>query len=55
MFLAFGGITGSFLAAFLTEYLDPHYSFLICSVMGLCIVLAAVNLNRSLEEINGGE
>jgi MFS family permease len=49
MFLSLGGIVGSFLAAFLTEYLDPHYSFLICSIMGLCIVASATHLNPSLE------
>lgn len=43
---------GSFLAAFLTEYLDPHYSFLICCIVGVAIVSSALRLNSSLEENN---
>lgn len=46
---------GSFLAAFLTEYLDPHYSFLICCVVGVAIVISAFKLNNSLEEHNQKE
>jgi hypothetical protein len=40
---------GSLLAAFLTEYLNPHYSFLICGILGIGIVTSSFRLNKALD------
>ena len=44
--IAAGGCVGSILAAFVTEYLDPHYSFLICEVIYGLMTLAALNISE---------
>jgi len=43
--MAIGGIVGSLMAAYLTEYFNPHFSFGVCSLIGLFIAVNAMQLN----------
>lgn len=45
-----GGITGSLFAAYLTEHVNPHFSFTLCSFCGISIVISSYFLNKRLEE-----
>jgi uncharacterized membrane protein YfcA len=47
---AFGGIVGSIMAAFLTQYTNPHYSFLIQAVLSLLIIYSGYILNKELDK-----
>lgn len=49
VWLAFGGITGSISAGFLTQYLNPHTSFFICGLLGLLISVLGLNMNRNID------
>jgi uncharacterized membrane protein YfcA len=47
--MAIGGIIGSFMAAYLTEYLDPHFSFGVVALIGLSISFSAMKINPDTE------
>jgi MFS family permease len=46
---AAGGIVGSFSAAYMTQYTDPHYAFLIQGILSVFIVYSGFILNRNLD------
>lgn len=48
-YMAFGGLIGSVIAAFLTESYEPRYCFYFSSLMGLVIAYVATKLDVSLE------
>jgi MFS family permease len=43
--LATGGILGSVLSAFFTEYLTPRHTFLMCATLALVIMIAGYRIN----------
>ncbi len=47
--LAFGGICGSFVSAFFTEYLPPRYTFMFCSVFGIVIAFVGMRISNGVE------
>lgn len=49
IWLAIGGIVGSLMAAYLTEYMNPHISFFICACIGLLIVVFGMGMNKSVD------
>ena len=48
-YMAFGGLIGSFVAAYFTENYEPSYCFYFSSLMGLVIAFVAMRLDVSLE------
>lgn len=49
IFMSTGGIIGSLLAAFMTQYMDPHASFFISACFGLLIAVFGLKMNKSIE------
>lgn len=50
--LSIGGILGSLLAAFFTEFLKPRHTFFLCSLFGLAIAYAGWHISPNVEEDN---
>ncbi|CDW84495.1 UNKNOWN [Stylonychia lemnae] len=50
IWLAIGGMVGSLSAGYLTEYLDPHRSFLLCGLLGLLISFLGLRLNKEIDQ-----
>lgn len=50
--VACGGICGSILSAFFTEYLTPKSSFVMCLILSLCITSAGFFINKDIEARN---
>jgi len=50
--LSIGGISGSVLSAFFTEYLTPRYSFLFCLLLSFGITIASLFINKNIENRN---
>ena len=51
--LAMGGLSGSVIAAFITQSYEPKYCFLYSSIMGLVMAIVAYKLNVSVEQEGG--
>jgi MFS family permease len=51
--LGAGGMTGSLVGAYVTEYLHPKWSFLAYSIFGLIVMLLGFNLNPKVEVEEG--
>ena len=47
--LSLGGITGSVTAGYLTEFLNPRVSFLICAILGLLVALLGGTMSPKVE------
>jgi MFS-type transporter involved in bile tolerance (Atg22 family) len=47
--VAVGGILGSVLSAFFTEYLTPRASFILCLMLSLGITTGGVFINKNIE------
>ena len=47
--VAIGGIFGSILSAFFTEYLTPKHSFLFYLLLSLCVTSASFYINPAIE------
>ena len=48
--VAIGGILGSILSAFFTEYLTPNYSFMLCLILSLGITFAGFFIDKTIEK-----
>ena len=46
---AFGGITGSLLAALVTEYMHPRWCAFLYSLLGVLVVYTGVKLNPEVD------
>ena len=44
-----GGVFGSLVGGYLTEYMDPRYSFLAYSVFGLIVMVLGIRLSPKAE------
>lgn len=44
--MGFGGMFGSVVGAYVTQYLHPKYTFLIYSLYGLVIAYLGINLSQ---------
>ena len=49
LWLAVGGIVGSISAGYLTQYLNPHISFVVCGLLGLSISVLGWLMNKSVD------
>lgn len=49
LWMSTGGIVGSLLAAFFTQYMSPHASFFISALLGLLIATYGLKMNKSIE------
>ena len=49
LWLAIGGIVGSISAGYLTQYLNPHISFVVCGLLGLTISILGWLMNKSVD------
>jgi uncharacterized membrane protein YfcA len=47
--LGAGGMVGSLLGAYLTEYYHPKYAFLIYSFLGLIVMILGILLDSNVE------
>lgn len=45
-----GGMVGSLLGGYMTEYYHPKYSFLAYSLIGLVVMILGINLDKSAEQ-----
>jgi uncharacterized membrane protein YfcA len=45
-----GGMCGSLLGAFITQYHHPKWAFLIYSVLGLVVMILGINLDQKAEQ-----
>ena len=45
----FGGISGSLIAAFMTEYFHPKWCILVYSLLGILIAYSGLNLNPKID------
>lgn len=52
--LGIGGVIGSIASAFLSQYLHPKYTFLLCSFISLSLVFISTRLKKSVE-VEGDE
>jgi len=50
LWLSVGGASGCFLAAYLTQYLDPYYSFMICEIVCTLLAMVAFHLNDEIDQ-----
>jgi len=48
--VSFGGILGSIIGAYLTEFYDPRYSFGLYSIVSVAIVVCAFLMNKEVED-----
>jgi uncharacterized membrane protein YfcA len=47
--LGIGGVVGSILSAYFTEFLKPEHTFLACSFFSLLLVIAGYYINPSVD------
>jgi MFS-type transporter involved in bile tolerance (Atg22 family) len=45
-----GGMVGSLLGGYMTEYYHPKYSFLAYSLLGFIVMILGINLDKSAEQ-----
>ena len=47
--MGFGGMVGSLLGGYMTEFYHPKYSFLAYSLIGLIVMILGINLDKAAE------
>jgi len=47
--MAVGGIVGSLCASFFSEYLHPSYAFFVCSLTGLMLAFAGMQISTDAD------
>lgn len=49
-FMGAGGMFGSIIGAFITQYYHPKWAFLIYSLFGLIVMILGINLDSDVEK-----